>query len=411
MKRAIFFVSLVFMVALASFATQYASSLGNPWTAKTSLSIPTVGLEAAVANGKIYAFRSSINYENDPGGMWTTKSSMPTWRYNVAVASYQNKIYVIGGATNDSSPTGTNQAYDPANDAWKTMASMPTPRHSLDANVVNGKIYLIGGLVPHHLFPNDKGTYEATNVTEVYDPATDSWTTKTSVPNAVHNYASAVVNNKIYLISETLTQIYNPDNDSWSLGTPPPYSVDMAGCAATTGTIAPQRIYVIGGRESGLEANYNQIYDPATDSWSLGTPMPTGRYSLGVAAVNDVIYAFGGLTGAFVVVEQKNQVEQYNPLEDPTVPAPTPSQTPTPLLTHTPTPNPTPPPSQTPTSTPSQTSAPTPSPSMTPTETPTTSPSQQPETTPPTDLYVIAAAAAALVVVVAVAAVFLRKRK
>jgi N-acetylneuraminic acid mutarotase len=187
----------------------YVSSLGNPWTAKTSLPTPTVGLEAAVVNGKIYAFKGSITYENNPGAMWTTKSSMPTWRSDIAVATDQNEIYGIGGRTNDSTTTGTNQVYDPADDSWKTLTSMPTPRHSLDANVVDGKIYLIGGLVPHHLYPNDKTTYEATNANEVYDPATDSWTTKTPVPNAVHNYASAVVNNKIYIISETLTQIYN----------------------------------------------------------------------------------------------------------------------------------------------------------------------------------------------------------
>jgi hypothetical protein len=162
-------------------------------------------------------------------------------------------------------------------------------------------------------------------VNEVYDPVTDSWNTKSPIPNAVHFYASTVVNNKIYFISETLTKIYNPENDSWSYGVSPPYRVDMAGCAATTGKIAPQRIYIIGGRESGLEVDYTQIYDPAADSWSLGTPMPTARYSLGLAEVNDAIYALGGMTGAFVVTEQKSQVEQYNPIEDITKSAPTPS--------------------------------------------------------------------------------------
>lgn len=352
---AVFLMSLTFS---GTAAFELADASEAPWMPRTSLPTSTAGLEAAVANEKIYAFKGSITYENNPGAMWTTKSSMPTWRSDVAAAAYQNKIYVIGGRANDSSLVGTNQVYDPTSDSWSTLTSMPTPRFGLDANVVDGKIYLIGGLVPHHLYPDDKTTFELTNLNQVYDPATDSWAIKTPIPNAVRFYASAVVDNKIYIISETLTQIYDPRSDTWSYGASPPYSVDMAGCAATTGEIAPQRIYVIGGRTSGLEVNYNQIYDPATDSWSLGTPMPTARYSLGVAAVDDIIYAFGGLTGAFVVTEQKDQVEQYNPLKDTTTPAPTPSPSPTTLPTPTPTLTPTP---LTTTTLPSTTTSPSPS--------------------------------------------------
>ncbi len=365
---AIFLVSLTFS-GIVAFKLAEASEA--PWMPRTSLPTATVGLEAAVANGKIYAFKGSVTYENDPGAMWTIKSSMPTWRGDIAAATYQNKIYVIGGRANDSSLVGTNQVYDPVKDSWSTLTSMPTPRFGLDANVVDGKIYLIGGLVPHHLHPDDKTTSELTNLNQVYDPATDSWAIKTPMPNAVCFYASAVVNNKIYIISSALTQIYDPSSDTWSYGASPPYSVDMAGCAATTGEIAPQRIYVIGGRTSGLEVNYNQIYDPATDSWSLGTLIPTARYSLGVAAVDDIIYAFGGLTGAFVVIEQKDQVEQYDPLKDTTTPAPTSSTPPTTLPSPTPTNIATPTPLTT-TALPNTT--PSPSPSSSPTLTLTPSP-------------------------------------
>jgi hypothetical protein len=88
----------------------------------------------------------------------------------------------------------------------------------------------------------------------------------------------------------------------------------MAGGAATTGELAPKRIYVIGGRESGLEVPYNQAYNPIDDSWSLGISMPTPRYYFAVAVIDDQIYTIGGLTGAFVAVEQKNQNEQYTPI-------------------------------------------------------------------------------------------------
>jgi hypothetical protein len=39
----------------------------------------------------------------------------------------------------------------------------------------------------------------------------------------------------------------------------------------------------------------NQIYDPATDTWDLGTPMPVSRFQLKVAVVNDILFAMGGM--------------------------------------------------------------------------------------------------------------------
>ena len=137
--------------------------------------------------------------------------------------------------------------------------------------------------------------------------------------NATSGYASGVINNKIYIISETLTQIYEPETDTWSFGTPPPYQVFAAGGVATTGAMAPERLYVIGGRwsdlqGSGLEVNFTQVYNPIDDSWSLGTSMPTPRYDFAVAVVNDQIYAMGGLTGIFTVIEPKNQNERYTPI-------------------------------------------------------------------------------------------------
>jgi hypothetical protein len=223
---------------------------------------------------------------------------------------------------------------------------MPTPRHGLDANVVNGKIYLISGLVPDNRWPNVNvdvyTTYQLTNVTEVYDPSTDTWTTKAPIPKAASYYSSAVIDNKIYIFSdyfkqkdgyESLTQIYDPNTDTWSNGNPPPYAIDMAGSAAISNSDFKQ-IYVIGGRSGSLQLGYNQIYDPATDSWSIGAPLPTPRYALAACSLNNKIYTFGGYQGAFVTYSLRADNEQYDPSKDVTSPIMTsPTTTPTQLPT------------------------------------------------------------------------------
>lgn len=299
----------------------------SPWITKEPVPVAGDSFKAGVVDDKIYAIMLSATYEYNLCS-WSTKKPMPTSRGDFALAAYQDKIYCIGGRTN-SGPVGANEVYDPATNSWESKTAMPTPRHGFDANVVKGKIYLISGLVPNHLFPDVEGTFELTTVNEVYDPSTDTWTTKTPIPNAASYYASAVVNDKIFIISENLTQIYDPATDSWSYGASPPFSVDMAGCATVAG-VTPQRIYVIGGRLSTLEVAYNQVYSPENDSWNIGSPMLTARYGLAVAVANGKVYAMGGFKGMDVSVIKKDTNEQYDPLKDENIPvAPAPSPTPT----------------------------------------------------------------------------------
>ena len=262
-----------------------------------------LGLGVAVVNGKMYAIGGAnengflnTNEEYDPAtNTWVSKKPMPTPRGAFGISAYQNKIYVIGGGGEFGleEVTGVNEVYDPSTDTWETKTPMPTARQFICANVVNGKIYVMGGSKPWTQF-----NYTAVpNVNEVYDPLTDSWTTKTPPPTQVENYASAVVDNKIFIIGGTvigsissLTQIYHPETDTWTSGTPIPNAAWGAAAGATTGVVAPKRIYVMGGYPT---FNLNQVYDPETDTWIMGARMPTNRYGFGVAVVNDMLYAIG----------------------------------------------------------------------------------------------------------------------
>ena len=59
---------------------------------------------------------------------------MPTPRSGFAIAVYQNKIYVIGGTVGNGY-VGNNEVYDPVSNTWETKTSMPTPRADLCANI------------------------------------------------------------------------------------------------------------------------------------------------------------------------------------------------------------------------------------------------------------------------------------
>jgi N-acetylneuraminic acid mutarotase len=282
-----------------------------------------VGSVAVAVNGEIYVIGPNSTYAYNPStNSWVSKTSLPTHQQSFAVAACQNKIYVCGGCSGFNqitgypiNCTGANEEYNPATDSWVTKAPMPTARAELQANVVNGEFYFISGTLPNG---------SISNATEVYNPLNDAWSTAASIPTPVGLYASAVVENKIYLVGGgksgpaivDLNQIYDPQTNKWTLGAPLPSSILLAAAGATTGELAPIRLYVIGGTTDGINpANTTYIYDPQANSWSMGALMPTARGALSVAVVDDTLYALSGTHNLLDLQDRTNVLnEEYFPL-------------------------------------------------------------------------------------------------
>ena len=262
---------------------------------------------------------------NPATDIWTEKTSMPTSRTRFGTAVFQNRIYCIGGLIlskngTKTTLTGINEVYDPSTDTWETKTSMPTARDGFMANTVDGKIYLIGGWYQLETTSNNVGTSAQV---DIYDPSTDTWTAGKSIPKAVAIYASAVVDNKIYVISgmaegsaiTNLTQIYDPKLDSWSLGAPIPMGVKDAGAGAITGANLLKAIYVVGGSNASAPLNgqiTNQVYSVETDSWSMAEPMPMDKAGLSATVVNNTLFVIGGGHNIFTPDSTTNL--QYIPL-------------------------------------------------------------------------------------------------
>jgi N-acetylneuraminic acid mutarotase len=198
---------------------------------------------AAVVNGPIYFMGTRINEQYDlQTNTWTSKTPSPT-SFNgdtAAVTACQNKIHLIG--------ITVHMVYDPATDTWENRTPMPTERYTDDANVVDGKIYVACGLIPAPF-----GFISVSSATEVYDPENDSWSELEPIPTPVVSYASAVLDDKIYIIGGikegnyydppiTLVQIYDPKTNQWTQGTPLKEPVSSAAAITTMGLKAPKRI-------------------------------------------------------------------------------------------------------------------------------------------------------------------------
>jgi len=223
---------------------------------------------------------------------------MPTPRASFSTVVFRDRIYAIGGITGADyekglrgTYIGVTEVYDPARDTWETKASMPNPSFPEVCVVVNEKIYVISGSTTYE---------ESTSVTAVYDEDTNSWTIKTPMPVVKHG-AAAVFNDKIFFIGGsyedgvfvTLLQIYDPVADTWSAGSQPPIGgVSQGSVFVTTGDMSPIRIYVV---EDPL-----RVHDPRKDVWTLGPSKVANRAFMGTAVLEDKIYAIGGLTSVFL---------------------------------------------------------------------------------------------------------------
>jgi N-acetylneuraminic acid mutarotase len=94
-------------------------------------------------------------------------------------------------------------------------------------------------------------------------------------------------------------------NGTWATKKPMPTGRTTLGAAAINGIV-----YAVGGvSSSGIQAT-NEAYDPASDTWTTKKPMPTARQFLATAAVNGSLYAVGGLNSPGGSVAT---VEAYDP--------------------------------------------------------------------------------------------------
>jgi uncharacterized repeat protein (TIGR01451 family) len=222
---------------------------------------------------------------------WYEAPSLPQAFANRAVAALDGKLYVVGGSySSDSdfgvSMTSTVLVFDPGAETWSTVAPLPTPLAGATAAAANGKLYVFGGL--------DKDLLELDRVWE-YDPATDRWRGRSSMPGGGRFYAAAAtLDGKIYVAGgwrESRTvEVYDPANDRWSKAPPLLQGRQLAALVA-----APDgALYAIGGLNRRSYHLSGERYDPATARWQRVASMRGGRYGLGAAYAAGRILAVGG---------------------------------------------------------------------------------------------------------------------
>ena len=161
-----------------------------------------------------------------------------------------------------------------AQNNWERITQLPTERESFATAVVDNKIYLIGGTLSENRKKRPRGPLGLSTV-EVYDTQTNTWQRGVNMPTLRHGAKAAVVNGIIYV---------------------------FGGYSAKDKKIVNMKFPTV------VEA-----YDPQTDTWSRKQDMPVPRIHFGLGVVAGKVYIIGGRTG---VREPITRVDIYDPATD-----------------------------------------------------------------------------------------------
>jgi len=318
----------VFLIALSAslFLATTAQAQGK-WVKLAPFPEPAEEVVGVAAGGRLYVFCGlapggkaiGMVYEYDPAiDKWAKKKLMPLLSHHVAFTEYRGKIYAFGGFVPQPPgplawvPVDNAWEYDPAADSWKALASMPTRRGSPVAAVAGDKIYVIGGATTP---PGSKETavnparpHVSLGTVEEYDPPTNSWRQRNSMPTPRNHATAGVVNGKIYVIGGRVgnafitagssnvdtVEEYDPATDTWGSARAKTPSARSAMASGVYGG----RIYVTGGEGQNAQMMYTfralEAYDPASNSWTILPSMPVSRHGLAGAVVGNRLHMVSG---------------------------------------------------------------------------------------------------------------------
>jgi hypothetical protein len=228
-----------------------------------------------------------------------------------AAEVFNGKLFLVGGL---DAGQGQVQIYDPAANGWSLGAPMPYPAGACASALINGRIYVAGGVVGEVAGSNIGYT---TNAAAVYDPVSNVWTSLPPEPFPLNHSASGTDGTNFYLFGgravgntpdngSNTVQIYFPAINTWVTSADPGSTLaPLPQARASLGRACYYNgdFYVMGGETvsgAGATANhvYNRvdIYNVATNTWRLGTPMPTAEHSICGALRGNRIYLVGGGT-------------------------------------------------------------------------------------------------------------------
>lgn len=251
-----------------------------------------------VVNAATYVTVPNAGSYNTSSGIWTDIEPMPRGVRGAAGAiGLDGLVYVFSGSNQTEGVTNETQIYNPATDTWSLGADIPVA--AWEAKAVtgeDGRIYVAGGEVG-----------AMSDIVQIYDPVTNTWDTGASLPGTAVAGAMAASGDYVYYAGGgssgyTATDVlyrYSISADEWTTLAPIPSA--RATHALEVGHAG--LLYLIGGSDSayntdGTAFTTTYVFDPDDETWTNGPSLNAARKYHGASLSPDGrVYCFGGNDG------------------------------------------------------------------------------------------------------------------
>ena len=261
--------------------TSQQSDLESNWQRLSDAPTNKIESQCIQANGKMYLISGftfdykikDVNEIYDPvANTWSQGAPMPLSVTHGGFALINNEIWIISGFSGDSPGTATNrvQIYGIATNSWRDGPKLPDPFPAGAAAFYNGKLHYFGGLLP------DRQTNTGNHYVLDINNQQAGWKKAAPLPNPRCHLSAAVVNGMIYAMGgqhghdgkiedQNTVEAYNPPTDKWTAKKSLPYRRSHF----EPGTfVLNDQIVIVGGRDN-LSYFYDRVttYDPQADLW------------------------------------------------------------------------------------------------------------------------------------------------
>ena len=284
------------------------------WIEKRGMQTPRHDLAAVAVEGRIFAISGAddltvhdVEMYDVETQTWYPAPPIPTNRGWLGADLLDGKIYVAGGKTIQTPEmrrrTGLDyhfisrdnlEVFEVRTQVWSTLQPMPRGhRAGVAVTACGGKIWVIGG---NTMDPADQ---RIVDWVEIYDPQKAEWSDGPSLPRPIQGVNVATVDGVIYGVGGVSPEdpdnqfrnemlVLDPSVGKWEERAPQPTGRESSGTAVLDG-----KIYTFGGRKPHY-SDANEVYDIASDTWTVETPMPQGSAWLSACTVGRQIFAMGG---------------------------------------------------------------------------------------------------------------------
>ncbi len=263
-------------------------------------------------------------------------SPLPTGSMSIPRFSHQatlldnGLVLVTGGVTTGNVPVASAELYDPLTGVWRTTRrpelgggplTMSTVRSSHGAvKLKDGRVLIVGG----------GGVSGSLAQCEIFDPATETFTPTGSLNLPREGRNSVLLSDGRVMViagrssaapccTVASTEIYNPATGTWSPAAPVPTSglgTISPGYTNQAIAVLPDGKVLMTGGYDGYSFNTASAvlrYDPGADAWQVMSPMLTARNQHTATLLSDgrVLIVAGRVASS---IGSFFSTELYNPL-------------------------------------------------------------------------------------------------